>query len=58
MQTKIWLGKGKEPIKANNDGGITVYNKEEKTLFTLPCVSCEVGSQYIYPESTIGIGSH
>lgn len=58
MYTQIWLGKRKEPIKANNDGGITIYNEVDKTLFTMPCISCEVGSQSTYPGSIIGIESH
>lgn len=53
MQTRIWLGKGKDPIQANHARRITVYNEEDETLFTLPCISCEVGSQSTYPESVV-----
>lgn len=43
-KSRYGLEKGKEPIKTNNDGGITVFNEEKETLFTLPCISYEAGS--------------
>lgn len=49
MQTRIWLGKGKDPIQANHARRITVYNEENETLFTLPCAPVRLVVNQLIP---------